>query len=248
MSQPKVVTPTQIATEVIIFPDENLWSNEPPLESDRHREQIDLLIRLIKWWWRERTDFYAAGNLTVYYSPNQKTSEYFRDPDFFVVLGTEKKDRRSWIVWHEGGKYPNVIIELLSDSTAAVDRGFKKELYQNAWRVPDYFWFSPDTLEFAGFCLVGGQYQEIVPTPQGWLWSQQLELYVGIHQRQLRFFTSDEMLVPLPEEDAQQKAEQAEQTIRNAVPQMLAMGLSIEQVAQVLNLSVEQVQQFGTRK
>lgn len=131
---------------------------------------------------------------------------------------------------------------LLSDSTAAVDRGFKKELYQNVWRVPDYFWFSPDMLEFAGFCLVGGQYEDIIPTPQGWLWSQQLELYVGIHQRQLRFFTPEGMLVPLPEENAQQKAEQAqqraeqaEQSIRNAVPQMLAMGLSIEQVAQVLN-------------
>ncbi|WP_289500778.1 hypothetical protein [Gloeocapsopsis sp. IPPAS B-1203] len=40
-----MVTPAQIATEVIIFPDENWWSNELPLESDRHREQIDLLIR-----------------------------------------------------------------------------------------------------------------------------------------------------------------------------------------------------------
>ncbi|MES1022677.1 hypothetical protein ABN584_07245 [Gloeocapsa sp. BRSZ] len=39
MSQPQVVASTQIATEAIIFPDENLWSNEPPLESDRHREQ-----------------------------------------------------------------------------------------------------------------------------------------------------------------------------------------------------------------
>ena len=27
--------------------------------------------------------------------------------------------------------------ELLSDSTAAVDRGEKKSIYQNTWRVPD---------------------------------------------------------------------------------------------------------------
>ncbi|MBE9188843.1 hypothetical protein IQ230_00375 [Gloeocapsopsis crepidinum LEGE 06123] len=45
-----MVTSTQIATD-LIFPDENLWSNEPPLESDRYREQIDLPILLIKWWW-----------------------------------------------------------------------------------------------------------------------------------------------------------------------------------------------------
>lgn len=31
----------------------DLESDEPPLESDRHREQIDLLIRLLRWYWRE---------------------------------------------------------------------------------------------------------------------------------------------------------------------------------------------------
>ncbi|NJL37378.1 MAG: Uma2 family endonuclease [Leptolyngbyaceae cyanobacterium RM2_2_4] len=80
---------SQITSSEVIFPPGNLWSDEPPLESDLHREQIDLLIRLIRWWWRERQDFYASGNLTIYYSPNQKTSEEFRGPDFFVVLNAD---------------------------------------------------------------------------------------------------------------------------------------------------------------
>ncbi len=83
----------------VFFPPGDLWSDEPPSESDLHREQIELLINILKLWWRERQDFYASGNLIVYYSPNQKKSEDFRDPDFFVVLGTEKKDRKSWVVW-----------------------------------------------------------------------------------------------------------------------------------------------------
>jgi hypothetical protein len=73
---------------------------------------------------------------TIYYSPNQLKSEDFRGPDFFVVLGAEKKERKSWVVWQEDGKYPNVIVELLSDSTASVDRGLKKEIYQNTFRTP----------------------------------------------------------------------------------------------------------------
>jgi len=44
-------------------------------------------------------------------------------PDFFVVLGTEKKDRKSWVVWQKEGKYPNVIVEVLSDKTVSVDKG-----------------------------------------------------------------------------------------------------------------------------
>ena len=83
----------------IIFPLGDLYSNEPPLETDLHRDQIDLLIRLLKAFWSERQDFYVSGNLTVYYSPQQLKSEDFRGPDFFVVLGTEQRPRKSSTVW-----------------------------------------------------------------------------------------------------------------------------------------------------
>lgn len=185
----------------IIFPPNDLWSEEPPLESDLHRKQIDLLIRLLEWWWRNRQDFYVSGNLTIYFNPNQKKSQDFRGPDFFVVLETERKPRRSWMIWEEG-KYPNIIIELLSPSTAEIDKGFKKQLYQDTFRTFDYFWFDPETLELAGFHLVDGKYQPLETNPQGWLWSQQLELFLGVHNSQLRFFSSEGQLLPTPEESA----------------------------------------------
>ena len=189
----------------IIFPQGEFWSDEPPLESNLHLRQIFILIQCLEWAWQDRDDYFATGNLTIYYSPNQKKSEDFRGPDFFVVLGTTRnQERKSWVVWQEGGKYPNVIIEVLSDSTAKVDREEKKQIYQDIFRTPDYFWFDPDSLEFQGFTLISGVYQPIEPNQQGWLWSQQLELYLGIHQRQLRYFTPDGELVPSPEEAAKQ--------------------------------------------
>jgi Uma2 family endonuclease len=206
----------QPTTDEVIFPPGDLLSDEPPLESDLHREQIELLIRLLKTWWKERQDVYVSGNLTIYYSPNQRKSEDFRGPDCFVVLGTEKKERKSWVVWQEDGKYPNVIIELLSSSTAAVDKGLKKQIYQDTFRTPDYFWFDPVTLELRGFHLVDGQYQDLVPTEQGWLWSQQLELYLGIYDSKLRFFTADGQLIPSPEELAAQEQQRAEQERQRA--------------------------------
>jgi Uma2 family endonuclease len=211
MTQAADITAQQTPEAVLDFPPNNLWSNEPPLESDRHRDQIDLLIRLIRWIFCDRQDVYVAGNLTIYYSPYQKKSEDFRGPDVFVVLGTENHPRRSWTVWHENGKYPNLIVELLSDSTATVDRTEKKELYQSVWRVPEYFWFDPVTLEFEGFQLVRGQYEPIQPHPQGWRWSDELGLFLGIHDQKLRLFTAGGTLVPLPEEDAMQRAEQEKQ-------------------------------------
>lgn len=63
-----------ISEDEVVFPHGDILSDELPLESDLHRDKIDLLIRILKLWWRERQDFYASGNLTIYYSPNQKKS------------------------------------------------------------------------------------------------------------------------------------------------------------------------------
>ncbi len=61
IQQPKQPTPgevipvsrvTLLPDDTIPFPPDDLWSDEPPLESDLHRDQIDLLIRLIRWWFR----------------------------------------------------------------------------------------------------------------------------------------------------------------------------------------------------
>ena len=108
-------------------------------------------------------------------------------------------------MWGEGGKYPNVIIEILSDSTANVDRTYKKDLYQNIFRTPDYFWFDPNTLEFAGFSLNYGQYEAIAPNEQGYLWSQELGLYLGVLEGKLRYFTNEGELVATPQESALQE-------------------------------------------
>ncbi len=197
--------------EDVIFPPGDIDSDEPPLETELHLRQIMLLIQCLEMWWQNRQDFYVCGNLTVYYSPRQRKSELFRGPDFFVVLGTERKPRRSWVVWQEDGKYPNVIVEILSRQTAKTDRGLKKQIYQETFRTPDYFWFDPESLEFKGFHLLDGCYQELQPNADGWLWSQQLELYLGVRESKLRFFTPEGQLMPTPEELAQQERQQKEQ-------------------------------------
>ncbi len=203
--------PTTEPNYEIIFPKGEFWSDEPPLETYLHLTQIILLLKSLQWLWQDREDYFAAGNLTIYYSPNQKKSEYFRGPDFFVVLGTKwNEKRKSWVVWEEEGKYPNIIIEILSDSTAETDRVEKKEIYQDTFRTPDYFWFDPYTLEFQGFTLISGKYQPIEPNEQGWLWSEQLQLYLGIYEDKLRYFDIDGELVSSPEEAASQEREQKE--------------------------------------
>lgn len=60
-----------------------------------------------------------------------------------------------------------MVIELLSDSTAAQDKGEKKAIYQDRLRVPEYFWFDLFSGEWAGFSLRCGEYQAIAEDVQG---------------------------------------------------------------------------------
>ena len=224
----------RITETEIICPPTDLWSDEPSVESDLHLQQIILLLTCLEWLWQERTDYYASGNLTIYYNEAQLKKRDFCGPDFFVVLGTEKRPRKSWVVWGEEGQYPHVIVEILSKSTAKVDRTAKKELYQNTFRTPEYFWFDPNTLEFQGFCLVAGHYQPLEPNAPGQLWSEQLGLFFGVHHQQLRYFDADGGLIPTPQEVAHQEmaAKNSEkQRADKLAAKLREMGIDPEAIA-----------------
>ncbi|WP_413163766.1 Uma2 family endonuclease [Capilliphycus salinus ALCB114379] len=212
-----------------LMPDASeLESDEPEMESSLHYTQLLILVSCLEWLWREREDFFIGANLTIYFSRQQLRNREFRGPDFFLVKPTEKHPRKSWVVWEEEGRYPNLIIELLSPSTANVDRTDKKELYQNRFRTPEYFWFSPENFEFQGFRLIGDQYEEISPNSNNWRWSEQLGLYLGVEQEVLRYWTAEGNLVPTPTEAAQEaeiRAQEAELRAQQLAEQLRSLGI-----------------------
>ena len=228
-----------------------LLSDEPEMESSLHYMQLLILVTSLEWLWRDQNDFFIGANLTIYFSRQQLKNREFRGPDLFLVKDTEKRPRTSWVVWEEDGRYPDLIIELLSNSTAKVDQNLKKSLYENRFHTPEYFWFSPESLEFAGFKLVGNQYQEIVANQEGYLWSEVLDLYLGVVNSKLRYFTSEGELVPTPEEAAIkiQKEAQAAHNQAIEVEQQLttAQNQAIEveqQLAAAQNQAIEVEQQL----
>lgn len=193
-----------------------LLSDEPEMESSLHYVQLLLLVTSLEWAWRQRDNFFIGANLTIYFSRQQLKQRDFRGPDFFLVKNTTGHPRSSWVVWEEDGRYPDLIIELLSESTAKVDRTTKLDLYATRFHTPEYFYFSPETLEFAGFRLNFNQYSPITPNEQGWLLSEALGFFLGIHHGKLRYFSLEGMLVPTPEEAAQQEMFRADQAMARA--------------------------------
>lgn len=171
-------------------------SDEPPMETDKHVQQMKLLLELIEWAFRDRQDYFASGNITIFFSPEQLKRQDFRGPDFFVVLGTERRPRNSWVVWQEKGRFPDVIVELLSNRTRAKDLGVKKETYQDVFRTPEYYAFDPESGELSGFELVEGRYRPRSPDAAGRMWSERLGHFLGVSDGRLRLFTREGELVP----------------------------------------------------
>ena len=225
-----------------------------PMETQRHKAQLDLLIDGLLSWLEARDDGYVGGNMFVYYSITQVRNRDFKGPDCFVVLDVPKGERRSWVSWEEG-KTPDVVLELLSDSTADTDKGEKKRIYQTQMHVPEYFWYDPfDPNDWAGFRLQGGTYQDILPNAQNQMVSQVLDLalvrwqglYKGIETTWLRWAKRDGSLLLTAEEQERQRAEQAEAQVQQIAQNLMQAGMDLEQVAQVTSLAIAQLESLRT--
>lgn len=220
MTIPVEVPDVQIPFDLPYEDDENL-------ESNWHRADISLLIQSYQQFRGAAKDYYAGGNMFIYFSDRQARNRDFRGPDFFVVLNVDgRRDRKYWLTWEEEGRYPDMIVELLSARTATVDRTTKKELYAKTFRTRNYFYYDPDKEELKGFHLVDGEYQDLQPNQHKWLWCEVLGLWVGtwrgVYQGHehlwLRFYDENGNLVLTGEEAEkvhaaveQQRAEEARQ-------------------------------------
>jgi len=189
------------------------YDDGEPMESPRHRDQMMLLIESLKIAWADRQRYYVSGNMFVYYAAYD--TKKFIGPDFFLVLDVENRERKSWTVWFEG-RAPDLIIELLSDSTRARDKGEKKTLYARHLRTAEYYLYDPFSQEFTGYRLHGLEYQEITPDAERTIFSGVTGLYLGVRDQRLRWITPDGVVVPTPQELAQQERQHAEQERQRA--------------------------------
>ena len=218
---------SQPISAVATLPFELVYDDGEPLESDWHFMQHAFLRELLHQAMVEqgRTDTYAGGNMFVYYSVEQAREVVtkgapFRGPDVFWVTGIDEPGRlrRAWISWLEGGRLPDLIVELLSPSTAHIDRTVKKELYARVFRTSEYYMYEPETRKLEGFWLASGTYQPMAPGDQGRLWSRQLGLFLGLwhgfredkEADWVRLYRPDGTLVPAQKEQAEAERQRAD--------------------------------------
>ncbi|OWK43290.1 Uma2 family endonuclease [Fimbriiglobus ruber] len=133
-----MATVPDIRAEEIEYPSSD---GKPVAETDIH---IDVLLDVrsrLKARFADRDDVYVAGNMLVYYAEGQPRVSLA--PDGFVVFGVPNHRRKVFKTWAEG-KFPSVVFEFTSKSTQNEDLEEKFDIYQNIWKVSEYFLFDPE--------------------------------------------------------------------------------------------------------
>jgi Uma2 family endonuclease len=189
---------------------------QPVAESDFQLQPLLYAVTTLRTHFQERADVYVAGNMFIYYE--EGNPEAVVAPDVFVVLGTTKRDRASYMLWEEP-KGPDFVLEITSRSTRTKDQGPKRGTYAFLG-VREYFQYDPthDYLVPAlqGARLVTGSSQALLPTtlPDGTLilHSNVPGLDLRLEEGTLRFYdpvTAQKLLSHAEIEQALRAAEQA---------------------------------------
>jgi Uma2 family endonuclease len=224
----------------VIYPDSD---GKPMANNTKQFRWILVVQQNLDWLFADDPNVFVAGDLFWY--PVEGKPKIANAPDVMVVFGRLKGDRGSYRQWNEDNIAPQVVFEILSPGNTQ-DEMDKKLLFYDRYGVEEYYIYDPDTNQLRGW-LRSEEGLDIIPQIEDWvsprlkirfvLTDQTLELY---HPDGERFLTYVEIAQRL--EQQQQRAEQAEQARQDAIPRLLGMGLSVEQVAEALGLSVEEVQ------
>ena len=142
----------------IVYPDSD---GEPMAENEEQLYAMIDAITTLREWYASQEDVHVGGDLLIYYRMNDNETRVA--PDVFVVFGSDKARRLSWIVWREG-KAPDIVMELASGSTWRRDMREKRDIYAGMG-VTEYWRFDPTSTYFSppliGETLVNGEYTRI---------------------------------------------------------------------------------------
>jgi Uma2 family endonuclease len=239
--------PTGLTIDDMPWPDIELPPTDLPsddgdntMESSWHADAGPLLkYCVIAAHGGRRDDYYVANNMFVYFSLDQVRNKDYKGPDVFVVKGVDgRRHRDSWIAWVENGRLPDVIFELLSPSTRDEDLGPKKQLYERTFHTHEYFCIGYEVSELLGWRLKDMRYEPIAPDERGWLWSEELQVwlggwrgaYVGEERVWPRLYTADGNLVLLPDEAATLNAEAERQRAGELAARLAALEAELNRL------------------
>lgn len=234
------------ASPDITYPDSD---GQPMSDNTKQFRWIVMIKENLETLFADNPTVFVAGDLLWY--PIEGNNKIRTAPDAMVVFGRPKGNRGSYQQWKEDNLPPQVVFEILSPGNTQTEME-KKLLFYDRHGVNEYYIYDPDRNRLSGW-LRGEAGLDAIADMTNWV-SPQLQIRFTLTDSDLeifsstgqKFLTHTEITQQLEQErqraeQERQRAEQAEQSKRDAIPRLLAMGLTAEQVSHALGLAVEKV-------
>ena len=237
-------------------------SDDTPVDNEIQNLIPNLLLAVLALVWRDRQDWFLGVDMGIYYLYEQVRQPVLI-PDGFLSVGVQRRKgdrgRLSYVLWEENNIPPVWALEIVSKTVGGeYDEKLTKYahlgvLYYVIYN-PDY-WRRDKHDPFEVYRLVEGEY---IRQPGEPVWMPEVGLGIGraigtyegwtrewlywYDQQGKRLLTPEESLEQAKRELDQQR-QQVQQSQQQAIAQLLSLGLSVEQIAGALGLSVQEVKQ-----
>ncbi len=136
----------------VIYPESD---GKPMAETDTHRLLIFQLTDMLQYAF---PNAYVSGNICLYYE--EGNPKKMISPDVLLCKSQPPDIKRIYLAWEDQAQL-DLVVELSSVSTKAVDHNKKKRLYVETLQVPYYVIFDPEAIYLHAFERIDGQYQKI---------------------------------------------------------------------------------------
>ncbi|MDB9526131.1 Uma2 family endonuclease [Oscillatoria sp. CS-180] len=212
--------------------------------------------------WYKRPDWFLAVDVPRLYDGHDMRRSYVtwqegRNPHVlieFLSPGTERDDLgRFYRGEEEEGRSPKTSADSVTPPADTEQPPRKLVVYEQFLRIPHYLVYDRPTQRLRYFQFVGGQYQEqpvLATNPNVWLADLDIGLgiwqgtFEGIPGHWLRWCQEDGTWLLTDTERERAAREQSQMQLIQGARKLLATGMSVEQVAELLGLSAEQVDQL----
>ena len=163
--------------------DELIDSDDFPVDNEEQNFIPNVLLFLLEYLWKQRTDWFFAVDMGVYHTTGAHPKVPVV-PDGFLSLGVERrkggKPRRSYIVWEEDGVPPILTLEVVSQ-TPGGEYDEKMAIYARLGVLyyvvyNPQFWRRDGQLPFEVYKLVNDRYVLQLGEP---FWMPEIGLGIG---------------------------------------------------------------------
>jgi Uma2 family endonuclease len=227
-----MVLEVPVSSEVI-YPESD---GKPMADNTQQFRWIVVIKENLEWLFNDNPNVFVAGDLLWY--PVEGNNKVRQAPDAMVVFGRPKGDRGSYQQWKEGNIAPHVVFEVLSPGNTRVEMN-RKLLFYDRYGVEEYYQYDPESNCLNGW-LRNEDFLDVIEDMANWT-SPRLGIRFNLSEDELQIIHPNGQPFVSYAEIAQ-RAERAEKTIQEAIPKLLQMGLSPEQIAEALGRSLEEVQ------